>query len=59
MYSKSEITKQYKGDYQTMVLELTALKAENLQLVKEGEVLSEEIQRFVIKQDQVYLTFTV
>ena len=47
LYSKAEIKKQYKGDYQTMVLELTALKAENLQLVKEGEVLTSEIQRLV------------
>ena len=47
LYSKHEITRQYKGDYQTMVLELTALKAENMQLVKEGEVLANEIQRWV------------
>jgi len=49
LYSKAEITKQYKGDYQTMVLELTALKAENMQLVKEGEVLTNEIQRLNIQ----------
>ena len=46
LYSKTEIQKQYKGDYQGMVLELTALKAENMQLVREGEVLTSEIQRF-------------
>ena len=52
LYSKAEITKQYKGDYQTMVLELTALKAENMQLVKEGEVLTSEIQRWVYSVTQ-------
>lgn len=48
LYSKTEIKKQYRGDYQTMVLELTALKAENMQLVKEGDVLTSEIQRYIL-----------
>lgn len=49
LYTKGEVSKKYKDDHTNLCLEMTALKAENLQLIKEGDVLTQEIQRLNVQ----------
>lgn len=49
LYTKGEVSKKYKDDHTNLCLEMTALKAENLQLIKEGDVLTSEIQRLNVQ----------